>query len=79
MLRPARAPGEPFLVFDTEQEYRDHLGEVVGKRIGREQRKLEDALDTIEGLRATVAEQEAELATHRRRDTGRGNPLRPDY
>jgi len=77
MIRPDRGPGEPFLVFDTEQEYRDHIGEVVGKRVGREQRKLEDALDTIDGLRATIAEQEAELAALRHRDIGRGTPLRP--
>jgi len=71
MLRPDRAPGEPFLIFDTEREYRDHLGEVVGKRIGREQRKLEDALEQI-------AELEAELAALRREGIGRGTPLRPD-
>ncbi len=71
MLRPDRAPGEPFLVFGTEREYRDHLGEVVGKRIGREQRKLEDALEQI-------AELEAELAALRREGIGRGTPLRPD-
>ena len=70
MIRPDRGPGEPFLVFGTEQEYRDHIGEVVGGRIGREQRKLEDALEQI-------AELEAELAALRRRDIGRGTPLHP--
>ncbi len=45
MLRPDHAEGRPLLVFDTEREYCDHLGEVLGKRIGREQRKLEDALE----------------------------------
>ncbi len=71
MIRPDRGPGEPFLIFDTEQEYRDHIGEVVGKRVGREQRKLEDAQETI-------AELEAELAALRREGIGRGTPLRPD-
>ncbi len=70
MLRPDHAEGRPFLVFDTEREYRDHIGEVVGGRIGREQRKLEDAWETI-------AELEAELAALRRRDLGRGTPLHP--
>ena len=70
MLRPDHAEGEPFLVFGTEQQYRDHLAEVLGKRIGREQRKLEDALEQI-------AELEAELAALRRRDIGRGTPLHP--
>ncbi len=70
MIRPDRGPGEPFLVFSSEQEYRDHIGEVVGGRIGREQRKLEDAWETI-------AELEAELAALRRRDIGRGTPLHP--
>ena len=71
MIRPDRGPGEPFLVFSSEQEYRDHIGEVVGGRIGREQRKLEDALEQI-------AELEAELAALRREGIGRGTPLRPD-
>ena len=71
MIRPDHAEGEPFLVFDTEREYRDHLGEVLGKRIGREQRKLEHAQETI-------AELEAELAALRREGIGRGTPLRPD-
>jgi succinate dehydrogenase/fumarate reductase flavoprotein subunit len=71
MLRPDHAEGRPFLVFDTEREYRDHLGEVLGNRIGREQRKLEDALEQI-------AELEAELAALRREGIGRGTPLRPD-
>jgi len=71
MIRPDRGPGEPFLVFFSEQEYRDHLGEVLGKRIGREQRKLEDALEQL-------AELEAELAALRREGIGRGTPLRPD-
>jgi len=71
MLRPDHAEGRPFLVFDTEREYRDHLGEVLGKRIGREQRKLADALEQI-------AELEAELAAPRREGIGRGTPLRPD-
>ncbi|MDQ3302264.1 MAG: hypothetical protein M3518_02795 [Actinomycetota bacterium] len=71
MLRPDHAEGRPFLIFDTEQEYRDHLGEVLGKRIGREQRKLATAQETI-------AELEAELAALRREGIGRGTPLRPD-
>jgi hypothetical protein len=71
MLRPDHAEGRPFLVFDTEQEYRDHIATLVGGRIGREQRKLEDALEQI-------AELEAELAALRREGIGRGTPLRPD-
>jgi hypothetical protein len=77
MLRPDRAPGEPFLIFDTEREYRDHLGEAVGKRIGREQQKLTHAEDEIVDLRERVHALESSLAEYRRGDVGAGTPLHP--
>jgi hypothetical protein len=75
MLRPEGAEGRPYLTFASEQEYRDHVAQVVGIRIGREQRKLQDAQDTIAALEATVAELEDELAAFRRRSLGEGTPL----
>jgi hypothetical protein len=78
MLRPERVPGEPWLIFHAEQEYRDHIGEVVGKRLGREQQKLAHAEDEIVDLRERVHALESELAEYRRGDEGAGTPLHPD-
>ena len=51
---------EPYMAFATECDYRDHIGEIIGKRIRREQRKLEDARERITELQERVEELEAE-------------------
>ena len=66
-----------YMTFATEREYRAHIGEVVGKRIGREQRKLEDERERNAELQERVDDLEAENASLRRQHIGKGTPLYP--
>lgn len=69
--------GQPFMVFQTEESYRSHFGEQVGKRLGREQRKTELAEEEVAELRERVEELERALAECRRAADGTGTPLYP--
>jgi hypothetical protein len=68
---------QPYRSFATEEAYRDHIAEIVGPRIGREQAKTEQAEEERDELLERVEELERALAECRRAADGTGTPLYP--
>ena len=73
---------EPYQVFWTEEAYREHIGRIVGWRIGREQAKIAEAEQRVAELgeiatelRERVDELENETAEMRRESHTDGTPL----
>ena len=59
-----RQPRSPYRVFETEQDYREHIARVVGWRIGREQgrtRQAERRAEAAERERNELASEVEEL------------------
>ena len=58
--------GQPYRVFATEREYRDHVARIVGWRIGREQDRTRREARRADAAELLVAELEDENERLRR-------------